>query len=154
MNSCQEPQEFLALFFRGGHWGSEKLTHLPNPSEKQCAWLWWWFDLIPRTLVTSLDSQNGSGQRTWICHKKAMAWTDGDSNKECRMWAIHRTLWPEKGWGDSLTGGGLVPRDRQGQVSEPWESMNLTRENFCSTRSLLDGQPLLPLLYWNVCHKP
>lgn len=42
-------------------------------------------------------------------------------------------------------GGGQVPSDRQGQVSELRESLELTRESFWSARSLLDG-----LLYWNV----
>lgn len=45
--------------------------------------------------------------------------------------------------------GGRVPSDRQGQVSEIWESLYLTRESFWSARSLLDG-----LLYWDVCHEP
>lgn len=152
MNSCQEPQEFLALFFRWGHWGSEKLTHLPSASEKQCAWLWWWFALIPRTLnypprTPRMQMDRGHGytiRRPW--HGQ-LVWRGGDSNRECRTWAIHETLWPEKGWDDSLTAAGLVPRDRQEQEVEPWESMNLTRENVCSTYSLPDGQPLLPLLY-------
>lgn len=45
--------------------------------------------------------------------------------------------------------GGQVPSDRQGQVSELRESLELTRESFWSARSLLDG-----LLYWNVCTEP
>lgn len=61
-----------------------------------------------------------------------LVWRGGDSNGECRTWAIHGTLWPEEGWDDSLTAAGLVPGNRQEQEVEPWESINLTRENICS----------------------
>lgn len=66
-----------------------------------------------------------------------LVWRGDGRNREDRKQEIY-------GYHLTRERGG-VPSARQGQVSEFWESLKLTRESFWSARSLLDG-----LLYWNV----